>query len=136
MTNEVITRTVREWDNMTDAVLELKEFSLSDMQKLLSATYSILYRYHKDSLIPKEITALFVSIYDFLYFASLMEENEKTVDFYNYQGISFIVHVLQTGFLGGNYELAYPRIKIKDISKNSYILDLEKDSLESFFKEL
>ena len=71
---EKINNIISQWQEMTHTVFELKKLSLEDMQTLLKETYLILTTYHKDSLIPKEISKLFLEIEDFLYFSSLMEE--------------------------------------------------------------
>ena len=49
---------VDEWCEMTNIVLDLKELSFSKIQNLLKGTYEILTEYHKDKLIPKEISKL------------------------------------------------------------------------------
>ena len=73
---------VDEWCEMTNIVLDLKELSFSKIQNLLKETYEILTEYHKEKLIPKEISKLLLEVDSFLYFTSLMEENEKGIDFY------------------------------------------------------
>ncbi len=134
MVDETLTRTLKEWNNMIYTVLNLKEFSLSDIQCLLKQTYGILNEYHKRSFIPKKVAEIILTMDEFLYFASLMEEKEKTVDFYHFQGISSIVRALKEGFFGGRYQPAYPRLQIIGFSDERHILDLENDRLEDFFK--
>jgi hypothetical protein len=73
------------------------------MQTLLKETYLILTTYHKDSLIPKEISKLFLEIEDFLYFSSLMEEKENGLGFYHWQELFHLVKALEKGFFEGKY---------------------------------
>ena len=83
MNTGFINAIVDEWCEMTNIVLDLKELSFSKIQNLLKETYEILTEYHKEKLIPKEISKLLLEVDSFLYFTSLMEENEKGIDFYH-----------------------------------------------------
>ena len=134
-----IYNTINKWQEMTHTVFELKKLSLEDMQTLLKETYLILTTYHKDCLIPKEISKLFLEIEDFLYFSSLMEEKENGLGFYHWQELFHLVKALEKGFFEGKYSCDYPKLIITDVVDNDLLIDLESDHLESYivtFNEL
>lgn len=139
MTIKTINSVIGKWEEMTHTVFELKKLSLEDMQTLLKETYLILTTYHKDSLIPKEISKLFLEIEDFLYFSSLMEEKENGLGFYHWQELFHLVKALEKGFFEGKYSCDYPKLIITDVVDNDLLIDLESDRLESYivtFNEL
>ena len=139
MTIKTINSVIGKWEEMTHTVFELKNFSLEDMQTLLKETYLILTTYHKESLIPKEISKLFLEIEDFLYFSSLMEEKENGLGFYHWQELFHLIKALEKGFFEGKYSCDYPKLIITDVLDNDLLIDLESDYLESYiitFNEL
>ena len=115
---------LNKWKDLTYDVLALKEISTLEMARLLTDTYFLFKRYSKKSLCPKKITYLWLEINDFLYFSSLMEEKEKTTNFYCYMAINHIVLALRNGFFEGKFE--YPienktqRFTI-DINNNGFL---------------
>jgi len=122
---EKINQTIDKWLEMTDTVLDLKKFSLSETQDLLEETYRILITYHKEALIPKEISKLLLEMDSFLYFTSLMEEKEVGSDFYHCQYISAIVEALKEGFFNGEYKYAFPNLRIFDADSNEITIDFK-----------
>lgn len=112
---------------MTYTVLDLEKFSLSEMQKLLDKTYQALREHYKNESAPKEITNILLEMYEFLYFASLIEEKEVGVDFYHYQYISSIVAALRKGFFDADYKCDYPSLNIKDSKDNECLINFETD---------
>lgn len=136
---EKVNNIISQWQKMTHTVLDLNTFSLKDMQALLKETYLVLTTYHKDSLIPKEISKLFLEIEDFLYFSSLMEEKERGLGYYHWQEIFHLIKSLEKGFFEGKYSCDYPKLIITDVLDNDLLIDLESDHLESYiiaFNEL
>ena len=117
----------KAWEGMTHTVLDLKKFSLLDMQNLLKDTYKTLITFHKDELVPKEISKLLLEMDNFLYFTSLMENKEVGIDFYNYQYICSIVAALKKGFFESDYSCDYPNLKIKNTNEDEYLIDFETD---------
>ena len=113
-----------EWQEMTAAVMDLKEISLSEMQGLLKDTYQALTAFHKDDLIPKEISKILLGMEDFLYFASLMEEKEVGTGFYHWREIYVISTALKSGFLEGAYECEFPKLQICDAEENVHVIDV------------
>ena len=122
-----LARIAREWDEATHAVLDLKQFSLTEMQVLLKETYIALTVFHKEEFIPKGISKILLNMDAFLYFASLMENKEVPVDFYHYQKISMVVSALKLGFFSGKYECVFPKLQILDLSGKAIVVDLEND---------
>ena len=115
------------WETMTSAVLGLKKLSLPEMQMLLNGTYQALRKFHQDKLVPKDISKVLLGIDDFLYFASLMEEKEVGIDFYNYQYIASIVSALKKGFFEADYGCDFPELKVLDKDNNEYSINFETD---------
>ena len=117
------------WERMTMYVLNLKELPLRELQLLLYDTYRALTQFHKQSLIPKEITKIFLNIEAYLYFASLMEEKEVTAGYYCHRQVYVIAKALQEGFFNAEYAYAFPQLQIFDDFHNAHIINLEKNFL-------
>ena len=131
MKNKELKQIAYNWKSMTDTVLDLEKFSLSEMQILLSDTYKALRTYHKENVAPKEVSNILLEMYEFLYFTSLMEEKEVGVNFYQYQYISSIVAALRKGFFEADYRCEFPELKILDKNNNEFIIDFENDIFEN-----
>ena len=131
MENKELKQIAYNWKSMTDTVLDLEKFSLSEMQILLSDTYKALRTYHKENVAPKEVSNILLEMYEFLYFTSLMEEKEVGVDFYQYQYISSIVAALRKGFFEADYRCEFPELKILDKNNNEFIINFENDIFEN-----
>lgn len=131
MKNKELKQIAYNWKSMTDTVLDLEKFSLSEMQILLSDTYKALRTYHKENVIPKEVSNILLEMYEFLYFTSLMEEKEVGVNFYQYQYISSIVAALRKGFFEADYRCEFPELKILDKNNNEFIINFENDIFEN-----
>ena len=127
MTNEELQQITSAWKSMSYTVLDLEKFSLSEMQKLLDKTYQALREHYKNKSAPKEVTNILLEMYEFLYFASLIEEKEVGVDFYHYQYISSIVAALRKGFFESDYGCDFPELKIFDINNNEFLINFEND---------
>ena len=124
---EIINKTTYEWHEMTNIILDSKKFSLTVLQNLLKETYVILTEYHRESLVPKEISKLLSEMEGFLYFITIMDEKDLYMDFYYYQYISGIIAALKKGFFNGVYEYSFPKLKILDGKNNGILIDFEKD---------
>lgn len=124
MSLERITRVTEGWQEMTHKVLNIKDISPTDIENLLKETYMILTTYHKDTLIPKELTKLLLEIRDFNEISSAIEFAEKPSGYYHSLDVCVVVDALKTGFLEGKYECEFPKLKIYDLNKNGHIIDL------------
>ena len=131
MENKELKQIAYNWKSMTDTVLDLEKFSLSEMQILLSDTYKALRTYHKENVAPKEVSNILLEMYEFLYFTSLMEEKEVGVNFYQYQYISSIVAALRKGFFEADYRCEFPELKILDKNNNEFVINFENDIFEN-----
>lgn len=131
MKNKELKQIAYNWKSMTDTVLDLEKFSLSEMQILLSDTYKALRTHHKENVAPKEVSNILLEMYEFLYFTSLMEEKEVGVNFYQYQYISSIVAALRKGFFEADYRCEFPELKILDKNNNEFIINFENDIFEN-----
>ena len=118
-----INNAILTWQAMTNIVLDLRKISSPDMHNLLRETYFILNFYRSSALIPKEVSKLLLEMDDFLYFASLMENKEVGIDFYNYKYIYLIITALKKGFYESEYGCDFPKLKIIDVHKNEIIID-------------
>ena len=104
MEYEIIRGITREWEDMTGKVLDLKELSVLDIEELIADTYEVLTEYHKDALVPKEITKLLLEIKDFHEISSAIEFAEKPKGYYYSMDILLITNAIINGFLKGEYE--------------------------------
>ena len=121
-----ITEITREWEKVTDRVLDLEKFEFSHMQQLLKDTYEILYKYHQENLVPKAVCKLLLEVDAFLYFVSLMEGKEVGVDYYRYRYIDAIVQELKAGFFNGAFKNPFPIIVICDDDKNEITVNFDE----------
>lgn len=133
MSLERITRVTEGWQEMTHKVLNIKDISPTDIENLLKETYMILTTYHKDTLIPKELTKLLLEIRDFNEISSAIEFAEKPSGYYHSLDVCVVVDALKTGFLEGKYECEFPKLKIYDLNKNGHIIDLRDKFLPLTF---
>lgn len=122
-----IVQLTKTWETMTHTVLDLKKFSLLEMQTLLKDTYKTLILFHKDELVPKEISKLLLEMDNFLYFTSLMENKEVGIDFYNYQYIFSIVAALKKGFFKADYTCDFPELKLDNSDNIEILINFETD---------
>ena len=127
---ERINKTTYEWQEMTNIILDSKKFSLTVLQNLLKETYVILTEYHRESLVPKEISKLLLEMESFLYFITIMDGKDLCIDFHYYQYISAIIDALKKGFFNGEYEYSFPKLKILDAKDNEILIDFETNIFE------
>ena len=129
MEYENIKGLTREWEDMTCTVIDLKELSVSDIEGLIADTYEVLTEFHKEPLLPKEITKLLLEIKDFLEISSAIEFAEKPNEYYHSMDILLITNAIINGFLKGEYESEFPKLQIKDINDNANLIDLKTNFL-------
>lgn len=121
----IIRKVADHWSELSFDVLEMKRISPSEIQNLLKETYRILIAFHKKNLVPKGISRIFIEMDSFLYFASMIEENEDKMGFYHYKTIHSIVTALKKGFFSGEYGCEFPFIQIADDENNIVKINLE-----------
>ena len=131
-----ILNTIDQWEEATNIVLSMEDLSLHKMQLILKDTYSILTDFHKSEFVPRAVCELFLQMEEFLYFTSLIERNEKSVDFYHLQVFFSIIKSLRKGFFKGKYECSFPKLKFTDAFGNEFSLDLESDNIEDIFANI
>ena len=119
-----------EWLEMTHKVLELKRIPPAEVQDVFKRTYEVLCYYSKDELIPKSVSKLLLEMDDFLYFASMITDNEFDDDPYLYQAICTVAESLKDGFFKSEYECEYPLLKLTNISEKSLVFDFENGRIE------
>ena len=124
-----INHVIDEWKELVGVILDLEPIPQEELQELLKNTYAILRAYHKEALVPKEISELFVAIYEFLYFASVMEDNAVNVN-YHFMYLHSIVEALKEGFFDGEYPCAYPKLSILDLYDQEKIIDFDENIFE------
>ncbi|MBO5745662.1 MAG: hypothetical protein J6S13_01045 [Clostridia bacterium] len=130
MDNIEIKAIADKWDEQTTKVLDLEELSLEELQQLLKDTYKVLNFFKGDEKVPKELSKLLLNLEEYLYYASVMEENEKGKGFYCWEEMLYIVKALEEGFIDGEYKCAYPELLVTDIVDNQYIINLETERIE------
>ena len=118
-----------QWSEITMYVLNLQELPIGELQLLLYDTYRALTQFHKQSLIPKEITKILLNIEEYLYFASLMEEQDVPAGYYCHRQVYVIAKALQEGFFNAAYAYAFPQLQIFDDFQNAHVINLERNFL-------
>lgn len=131
----IIRKVADHWNKLGFDALELKRVSPSEIQNLLKETYRILLAFHKNNLVPKGISKIFIEMDSFLYFASMIEENEDKMDFYQYKTIHSIVEALKRGFFSGEYECDFPLLRIFDDDNKAYTINTDRDFLKTDFRK-
>ena len=132
MSNTNLDILAEEWDNQIRIVLDCKELSLKSMFKLIKDTYKAFTLYHKDELIPKEISKILLNMGEFTYFTALMEDNEMGKGYYHWEEFQYIVTALKEGFLRSKFEAEFPQLVVTDCLDSQYLIDFENDSLEQY----
>ena len=125
-----LTQLINKWQGVTGVVLDLDKVDVSKLQELLKETYATLIAYHKNDLVPKEISKLFLGMEDFLYFSSLMEDKECGNGFYYFQKVYTIIDALKDGFFSGDYGCVFPKIKLKNHEESIVVFDMESESFD------
>ena len=132
MSNTYLSTIAEDWANQTHIVLDCKELSLKFMFELIKDTYKAFTLYHKDELIPKEISKILLNMEEFAYFTALMEDNEIGKGYYHWEEFQYIVTALKEGFLKSNFEAEFPQFVVTDCLDSQYLIDFENDSLEQY----
>ncbi|MBQ4066557.1 MAG: hypothetical protein IJD22_02815 [Clostridia bacterium] len=104
MENRIITEAVTEWEELARSVLELREIQVSQIEGVLKKTYAIIRELCSGALVPKELCRLMLSAEEFLYLASLMEKNEKQMNYYHFIGTYLMVAAMKNGLFEGCFE--------------------------------
>lgn len=128
-----ITAVTNEWIEMTHKTLDLKRIPSIEIRDALRKTYDVLIYYHKDEVIPKALCKMLLRMDEFLYFASIITDNEFEDNPYLFQAIHSISKSLKIGFFKGEYESEYPILKIKKTDKNIVDFDLQNGCIEDLF---
>lgn len=131
----IIRKVADHWSKLGSDVLELKRISPTEIQNLLKETYRTLTALHKKPLVPKVTSRIFIEMDSFLYFASMIEENEDKMNFYHYKKIHSIVTALKEGFFSGEYECKFPFLRIFDDDNKAHIINTDREFLKTDFRK-
>lgn len=129
MERDVIVQVANGWVLLTFEVLGLKKLPSIQIQDLFKRSYAILDHYHKDTMIPKEVSNMISEMDKFLSFVSTDFDDDPS-----YQAALEIADALKLGFFQGKYECAYPMLKVHDDDYEAHILDLEKGRIEDLIE--
>ena len=129
-TKNSITAITEEWIKLTYRVLDLHRIPSSEIRDALKRTYQVLYCYHKEDAVPKAVCKMIIEMDEFLYFASMINENELDDDPCFYQAIHSIGEALRAGFFDGKYKSAYPVLRVLDENDCEQEIDLEHGCIE------
>ena len=92
-----------EWNTLIDSTLTLEEITKDGLQELIKDTYEVLYKYHKDTFVHKDIAKLVIRMKEFLYFSKIVAENDET-DLSFVSKVFEIIGALENGFFEGEYK--------------------------------
>ena len=93
-------------DELTSSLLDLKKQKLSEIAEVLADTAAVTKEYAEGEFIPKELCKLLMSIDDYLYFATFIEDGQL-LDFYCYQAVSNIASAIKKGLFEGDFECIF-----------------------------
>lgn len=136
MDNTVLKNITKGWEDQKAIVMAGEELSLSKLQELVKDTYKALYELRENTLVPKEICNVLLAMNSFVGMAFEMEEQRETMGCCFAEEIMYIEQALGRGFLGEGFKHEYPTLEMTDIVGNSYVMDFEKDRIESYINAL
>ena len=124
-----------EWSTLIDATLTLEEITKDGLQELIKDTYEVLYKYHKDTFVHKDVAKLVIRMKEFLYFSKIVEDDDET-DLSFVSRVFEIIGALENGFFEGEYKYEFPKLAVSSYGfdgtetiKKEYIIDVNKDFL-------
>ena len=127
-----IIETTNKWENLIQAVLSLKPLDSFEFVSLLADTYKTIKSFDNKKEVPKEVCKLLITMDEWLYFASLMEEKEVGTDFYNYQATFCIVSAIKNGFFTGDYKYCFATAKTEEI----YTINISKEEIAAYLQSV
>jgi hypothetical protein len=123
------------WDEKTGDILELKEIAIGEFELLLNRTYEILYKYHKEKVIPKEICNLILKEEEFMQFFCILGDKEEKLkkSFEVYRALHNVIEAMKNGFFSGEYNTVYPFLSV-DMDNAIYEIDMSKAFIDELMK--
>lgn len=124
-----------KWDEAANAILAEDAYQISPVEELLRETYRICTEYKDADSVPKAFCKMFVHIDRFvsgLVGACHIDELTTSSDAAEYDAIAIIIDEIAYGFYTGNYESAFPYIRVDNNESKAYELNLEEAFLEYF----
>ena len=106
MTKKEIIKTSEGFEALTASLLDTKKQKAAEIAPLLADTAAVTKEYAEGEFIPKELCKLLMSIDDYLYFATFIEDGQL-LDFYCYQAVSNIVTSIKDRLFEGRSEYVF-----------------------------
>ena len=125
-------KVIKKWENLIQAVLSLKPLDVSEFASLLADTYKIIKSLDNKKEVPKDVCKLLITMDEWLYFASLMEEKEVGTDFYNYQASYSIISAIKAGFFDGDYKHCFATTKTDEI----YTVNMNEKEIAAYLQSV
>ncbi len=123
----------QRWTDLTgkiiDKVVGIDGISKVEAQELLLETYEKFYLLQKEEMVPKETTRIILAMNSFMDMLIRYEEEDELTDFCQFHEIYPIIDALQQGFLRSNYKAEFPKLAVRDLKGNEFIIDLKNDQL-------
>ena len=123
------------WDDKTDDILDLKEIVPGEFELLLNRTYELLYKYHKESMIPKELCDLILKEEAFMQFFCMLGDKEEKLkkSFALYRALYSVIEAMKKGFFSGEYNTVYPHLSV-DMDDKICEIDMSKAFIDELMK--
>lgn len=123
------------WDDKTYDILDLKEIVPGEFELLLNRTYELLYKYHKESMIPKELCDLILKEEAFMQFFCILGDKEEKLkkSFALYRALYSVIEAMKKGFFGGEYNTVYPYLSV-DMDDKICEIDMSKAFIDELMK--
>ena len=120
----------QRWVDLAQIVLRTKDMPSAEALELLKDSYEVLYFYHKETLVPKELCELFPAMEEFLQYTSILIGQNCTDAFYLYGVVFRVIDAMKDGFFAGDYGCAFPQLTVYDEKDKPHTFDFEKNRLE------
>ncbi len=131
MENESILSIAEEWKKKTYDVMSLKESLIPELEELLLDTYNVLYNYHTEKSVPKELALVLLNLEEYMHFLAMLGSNEEalTKSHCMYQALYCIIDAMKKGFFQGEYENVFPKCQV-NINGTVSEINMEEAFLE------
>lgn len=125
----------KAWDDKTYDILDLKEIVPGEFELLLNRTYELLYKYHKESMIPKELCDLILKEEAFMQFFCMLGDKEEKLkkSFALYRALYNVIEAMKKGFFSGEYNTVYPHLAV-DMDDKICEIDMSKAFIDELMK--
>lgn len=128
MLNLKIKQITCQWHNQISKVMDTEVLDINEISQLLKETHETVMFYKSELMVPKNIVQLLLCIEQFLYFSSIMKEENDNEDFF--YPIFFFIEALKNGFFEDKPKYMFePSDTVRNLI---YGLEVEEENIREF----